>query len=146
VKNVWDKVRGLIGYFDLDPNRALDIVLDVFSMHLASHHTFFLALLRQSHWCRSSSEVSNIQEVAKEGLSFTDILRHAEDRKPSESETEKIPVCAQVMGFKFVFYQVRFILLPFSGNVTGELGAKGINTPLAVDDSRIDDKGGSHDT
>ena len=38
----WERVVGLVGYFDLDPNRALDIILDVFSVHLATHYSFFL--------------------------------------------------------------------------------------------------------
>ena len=41
----WERALGLIGYFDLDPNRALDIILDVSSVHLATHYSFFLSLL-----------------------------------------------------------------------------------------------------
>ncbi|KZS97683.1 hypothetical protein SISNIDRAFT_481583 [Sistotremastrum niveocremeum HHB9708] len=48
----WSKLISLIGYFDLDPNRALDLTLDIFSIHIASHYAFFLALLRCSPWCR----------------------------------------------------------------------------------------------
>jgi len=43
-RQVWERVVSLIGHFDLDPNRALDILLDVFSTHLATHYTFFLSL------------------------------------------------------------------------------------------------------
>src|SRR6266571_5009390 len=50
---VWEKVISLIGYFDLDPNRALDIILDVLSQHLTTHYSFFLALLSFSPWAGS---------------------------------------------------------------------------------------------
>src|SRR4051812_29239474 len=50
---VWEKVISLIGYFDSDPNRALDVILDVLSQHLTTHYTFFLALLSFSPWSGS---------------------------------------------------------------------------------------------
>ncbi|KAG1761166.1 hypothetical protein EDD22DRAFT_986593, partial [Suillus occidentalis] len=39
------KVISLIGHFDLDLNRALGIILDVLLVNVATHYTFFLALL-----------------------------------------------------------------------------------------------------
>ncbi|TFY81790.1 hypothetical protein EWM64_g2223 [Hericium alpestre] len=45
VRPVWERVVSLIGYFDLDPNRALDVILDVFSVHLTTHWSFFIVLL-----------------------------------------------------------------------------------------------------
>ncbi|KAJ3511095.1 hypothetical protein NMY22_g15763 [Coprinellus aureogranulatus] len=47
---VWEKVISLTGYSDLDPNRAPDIILDVLSTHLATHYSFFLALLSCPPW------------------------------------------------------------------------------------------------
>jgi len=40
-----ESYASLNGYFDLVPNRALDIILDVLSQHLATHYTFPLTLL-----------------------------------------------------------------------------------------------------
>jgi THO complex subunit 2 len=64
-QNTWRKVLGLIGYFDLDPNRALDIVIDVFAVHVTNHYAFFLALLRASPWCRTV-ESNDTQRDAQE--------------------------------------------------------------------------------
>ena len=52
----WERALGLIGYFDLDPNRALDIILDVFSIHLATHHAFFISLLSFYHASQPSPQ------------------------------------------------------------------------------------------
>jgi THO complex subunit 2 len=49
----WNKIVSLIGYFDLDPNRALDIILDLFSSHVQANHVFFLELIRCSPWTRA---------------------------------------------------------------------------------------------
>jgi THO complex subunit 2 len=37
-------IRSIIGYFNLDPNRVLDVILDSFEMHLDSHE-FFVELV-----------------------------------------------------------------------------------------------------
>ena len=38
-------VQSIIGYFNLDPNRVLDVILDSFECHL-DRHEFYVALLR----------------------------------------------------------------------------------------------------
>src|SRR5579862_5283459 len=43
-------VNALIGYFELDPNRVLDNVLDVCSQNLLSHSKFILSFLHHSPW------------------------------------------------------------------------------------------------
>jgi THO complex subunit 2 len=101
-KIAWKKVLGLIGYFDLDPNRALDIVLDMFISHVATHHAFFLALLRHSPWCRSARR--NEPSASMEGLAFEQILQAHEEF--SCREGNESPICAQIIGFKFAHYQV----------------------------------------
>ena len=101
-KVAWEKVLGLIGYFDLDPNRALDIVLDMFISHVTTHYAFFLALLRQSPWCRSAQRNETARSM--EGLTFEQILRAREEF--TCDETGSSPICAQVFGFKFAYYQV----------------------------------------
>ncbi|KAJ3060344.1 THO complex subunit 2, partial [Quaeritorhiza haematococci] len=50
VQLVLRNVKGLIGYFDLDPNRVLDIILDVFVGNLLDHWDFFVELLEASQW------------------------------------------------------------------------------------------------
>lgn len=121
----WEKVVSLIGYFDLDPNRTLDVILDLFFVHCWSHHAFFLELLRCTGWTRAKvvesdgGEEMEMDEKEKEkgkgryvGMALDDILRVAElGTDGMEPDLGPTPVCAQVLGFKFAHYQVsRFCL------------------------------------
>ncbi|PFH52601.1 hypothetical protein AMATHDRAFT_74079 [Amanita thiersii Skay4041] len=107
VRPVWERVISLIGYFDLDPNRALDIILDVFSMHLATHYTFFLTLLSFSPWRGSfehSEDISiDLPPGCFQGKNLDEILSLA-DCKPRGSAANTSRVLAQVLGFKFSYY------------------------------------------
>lgn len=119
-KSAWKKVLGLIGYFDLDPNRALDIVLDLFVSHAPSHHTFFLALLRHSPWCRNSVKRSlyddkhDVGASNSAGQNFEQILLMNEEYVEKENDGLATPLCAQIMGFKFAHYQVSKARWPLS--------------------------------
>lgn len=118
---VWEKVISLIGYFDLDPNRALDIILDILSQHLTSHYSFFLALLSFSPWSGSYRRAPPEDDAANmkidlpaggfRGKSLDAVLTLAESNSmSSDMNTRKAGarVLAQVLGFKFNYYQVRF--------------------------------------
>ncbi|TVY83037.1 THO complex subunit [Lachnellula suecica] len=50
VEVAFERVKGLIGTFDLDVGRVLDITLDVFAAVLIKHFRFFIKLLRASSW------------------------------------------------------------------------------------------------
>jgi THO complex subunit 2 len=50
VEDAFERVKGLIGTFDLDVGRVLDITLDVFAAVLIKHYRFFIKLLRVSSW------------------------------------------------------------------------------------------------
>jgi THO complex subunit 2 len=119
---VWEHVLSLIGYFDLDPNRALDVILDVFSLHVTAHWSFFLALLSLSPWKGDSDgmfwdseEEKKIEVKAIKGLykdrTLDEVLRMAEGERsralPNSGESLKPKVMAQVLGFKFRHYQVK---------------------------------------
>ncbi|KAI5124799.1 hypothetical protein M0805_005432 [Coniferiporia weirii] len=118
----WERVVSLVGYFDLDPNRALDVILDVFSANIATHWQFFLALLACSPWAGECLQMRDWErqdgmKVDPEpnqyrGRSLDDILLLAEhsakgpDTPPSKLKTNGKPkVLAQVLGFKFSHYQ-----------------------------------------
>lgn len=115
---VWEKVISLIGYFDLDPNRALDIILDILSTHLATHYSFFLALLSYSPWAghRRNTTGSDTdlpivvdpRPPSYQGMTLDEILATTEAKaQPAEGSTrDGSRVLAQVLGFKFAFYQV----------------------------------------
>lgn len=120
----------IIGYFDLDPNRALDLILDLFSVNLMTHWSFFLVLLGLSPW-KGHSSVSVETKKGKESSNLNgDVEMEAEEKVSpykgktldevlSIAEGENSPkvlptpkgsnprVLAQVLGFKFRHYQVR---------------------------------------
>ena len=58
VEEAFEKVKGLIGTFDLDVGRVLDITLDVFAAVLIKHYRFFIKLLRVSSWWPRESEIA----------------------------------------------------------------------------------------
>ncbi|KAI0406233.1 transcription factor/nuclear export subunit protein 2-domain-containing protein [Xylaria palmicola] len=46
----WERIKALIGTFDLDVGRVLDVVIDVFSATMLRNLIFFTRLLRISSW------------------------------------------------------------------------------------------------
>lgn len=50
VSATYQRVNALIGAFDLDIGRVLDVTLDVFANLLVKHHRFFVKFLRSSAW------------------------------------------------------------------------------------------------
>jgi THO complex subunit 2 len=50
VQASWERIKGLIGTFDLDVGRVLDVVIDVFSATMLRNLMFFTRLLRISSW------------------------------------------------------------------------------------------------
>ncbi|KAJ3196805.1 THO complex subunit 2 [Irineochytrium annulatum] len=85
VAHVLENITSLIGYFDLNPNKVLDVVLDIFIANVTDHWDFFIELLEASCWCGRSVSRRLGNEEAK-------------DLKGERS------VCGQVLGFKFDYY------------------------------------------
>jgi THO complex subunit 2 len=126
-QETWTRVVALVGVFDLDPNRAVDIFLDCFETHLTSHWAFFLELLRCSPWSRSKPHGSDgLQETADEqtmdvdaepdweGLTMDEVLIKAEGIPFEMAEDPFTPQgsqCGQILGFKFAYYQVSVVVL-----------------------------------
>ena len=121
----WERIVSVIGYFDLDPNRSLDIVLDIFSTNIINHWQFFLALLAQSPWCGRAADIADWDAededmkvdpaiMDRRGKSFLQILRDTEELARGSAPLKKgregrsSHVLAQVLGFKFSHYQVCF--------------------------------------
>ena len=50
VQETFERVKALIGAFDLDVGRVLDVVLDVFASVLVKQNRFYVKLLRMSSW------------------------------------------------------------------------------------------------
>lgn len=96
-----ENIKGLIGYFDLDPIRTLDIILDVFADNVLYHHVFFRELLKASPWAPK-------KELAQANGYHTESL--LPDGSMGSSTTGS-SVCAQILGFKFAWYNVSVSLI-----------------------------------
>ncbi|KAK7704838.1 THO2 plays a role in transcriptional elongation [Diaporthe eres] len=60
IQNAFERVKGLIGTFDLDVGRVLDVTLDVFASVLIKQNRFFVKFLRiSSWWPRGHAKSSN---------------------------------------------------------------------------------------
>lgn len=117
--STWEKAISIIGYFDLDPNRALDVILDILSVNIMTQYAFFLQLLRVSPWAPVESPSADAQDSSMsvdaeaptslyDGKSFGEVLRLAEGKQVLQPpERNGTCVLAQVLGFKFGYYQVR---------------------------------------
>lgn len=68
VEDTFERVKGLIGAFDLDVGRVLDITLDVFAAVLIKHFRFFIKFLRVSSWWPRSIEIDGIPVSDCSGL------------------------------------------------------------------------------
>ena len=106
----WQKLVTIIGYFDLDPVRVLDIILDAFSSHVVTHWSFFLPLLHLSPWKREplprkAGQSNNPKPPSYCDMSFDEILATAEGVEPGPIP-EDVNTCANLLGFKFKYYQV----------------------------------------
>lgn len=76
-------IESLVGYFDLDPLRSLDILLDTGATNLPDHAEFFLEILENSPWWpRTLAKPTSIQEIGNGGNQ----------------------AAAQLLGFKFKCY------------------------------------------
>lgn len=95
------------GVFDLDSDRALDIILDVFSDYIVTHHEFFLDFLRISPWAPKKSasletmDVDDQPSSTKSGKARETLLDNSLDGDKGSS------LIAQILGFKYKYYQVR---------------------------------------
>lgn len=57
----FERVNALIGMFDLDVGRVLDVTLDVFANLLVKHHKFFTKYLRVSTWWPTQLGLDNVE-------------------------------------------------------------------------------------
>jgi len=60
VENAFENIKALVGAFDLDAGRVLDVLLDVFASLLVKHYRFFVKLLRASSWWPQDQALGNL--------------------------------------------------------------------------------------
>ncbi|KAJ2795898.1 THO2 plays a role in transcriptional elongation, partial [Coemansia furcata] len=63
-------VNRLIGVFNIDPNRALDIILDCFMSSVRFYWAFYIALLDASPWCQSPADSLKVAQLVGWRLQF----------------------------------------------------------------------------
>ncbi|TKY88304.1 hypothetical protein EX895_002656 [Sporisorium graminicola] len=97
---VMNNVQALIGYFDLDANRVLDVILDLFATEVMRHYPFFLALLADSPWANSST--ASTSPSASNGTGSKHLFGGLDLDLSSDSGDR---ICAQLLGFKFAHYR-----------------------------------------
>ncbi|KZT54519.1 hypothetical protein CALCODRAFT_485477 [Calocera cornea HHB12733] len=112
----WPRVVSLIGFFDLDPHRVLDLIFDVMESTVVTRWQWFLELLREAGWARRRPEGGKGKEKEStelprewiapsmfEGKTLEEILRETETCDPLETsaEVKVMDVPAQLLGFKF---------------------------------------------
>jgi THO complex subunit 2 len=51
VKDTLNNIASLVGYFNLEPNRVLDILLDIFAYNIVYYLDYYTALFEASPWC-----------------------------------------------------------------------------------------------
>ncbi|KAI0172070.1 hypothetical protein GGR52DRAFT_453901 [Hypoxylon sp. FL1284] len=93
VQACWERVKGLIGTFDLDVGRVLDVVIDVFSATMLRNIVFFSRFLRISSWW-PRNQVEHSEKVFAGGLPKWALPKN-ETASPEELKSELIEQCYQ---------------------------------------------------
>ncbi|KAJ2879370.1 THO2 plays a role in transcriptional elongation, partial [Coemansia aciculifera] len=70
IQNLLVDISRLIGVFNLDPNRALDIILDCFMSSVRFYWAFYIALLDASPWCQSQADSLKVAQLVGWKLQF----------------------------------------------------------------------------
>lgn len=99
-------IENLVGHYNLDPNRVLDILVSILSNNFVSNHRFVIELLKSSHWwpkteSDSTTSLSNLSIGGSETGSKIIGLRLLMCRKDRDlPETFKILIgCLIKEGF-----------------------------------------------
>jgi THO complex subunit 2 len=120
-----ERVKGLIGAFELDPGRVLDILLDTAACTVVSNARFFVRLLKCSAWWPQQLQhlIEDDTPKSKEEKEREKEEKEAEKERQDREFFDKLgsegisaffetlekgtgnKVAAQLLGFKFRYYQ-----------------------------------------
>ncbi|KAF0540285.1 THO complex subunit 2 isoform X4 [Gigaspora margarita] len=84
-QSILEAIQTLIGFFNLDPNRVLDLILDIFIVNVKIHYEFFIQLLKNSPWLPDPMDVM--------------------ENHDEWSDDKGNPICAQLLGIKYTRYE-----------------------------------------
>lgn len=66
VEDTFERVKAMIGAFDMDVGRVLDVTLDVFAALLVKQFRFFVKLLRASSWWPKEDSVQTLEGAQRQ--------------------------------------------------------------------------------
>ena len=109
VEDTFERVKGMIGAFDLDVGRVLDVTLDVFAALLVKQYRFFVKYLRASSWWPQDSSTTS-QSLAAARLETLPrwALPGASIRATTEEEKAEV-TCQRSQRDKLFWERVREI-------------------------------------
>ncbi|KAH0562451.1 hypothetical protein GP486_002854 [Trichoglossum hirsutum] len=94
VRESFERVKALVGAFDLDVGRVLDVTLDVFAAVLVKQFRFFVKLLRASSWW---PQANHFESVELFGQTFETLPKWALPGSGGWSTTEEDREILEVM-------------------------------------------------
>ncbi|KAL8960243.1 MAG: hypothetical protein Q9193_003018 [Seirophora villosa] len=100
VEETFERVKGMVGAFDLDVGRVLDVTLDVFAAVLVKQYRFFVKYLRVSSWWPQDKS-SEDRAVHGLGTLPTWALPGAAGRPTSDDEKAAIAIARDERDKKF---------------------------------------------
>ena len=99
VEDTFERVKGMIGTFDLDVGRVLDVTLDVFAAVLVKQYRFFVKYLRISSWWPEQEApdgsdltrfgLNRLPKWALPGVSGWSVMNEEEKEKLSSARNER---------------------------------------------------------
>ncbi|TPX32701.1 hypothetical protein SmJEL517_g04207 [Synchytrium microbalum] len=105
VASMLKNIKAIIGYFYLDPNRVLDIILDVFAMDVKDQWDFFLELLLASPWKRRTPVPEPPKQLEPQKTEESEKKDPAKpDKGKNDAKQPERDRIAQILGFKFLHY------------------------------------------
>ncbi|KAF9891001.1 hypothetical protein FE257_005258 [Aspergillus nanangensis] len=66
VEDTFERVKAMIGAFDMDVGRVLDVTLDVFAAVLVKQYRFFVKLLRVSSWWPQEDIFRSVEDSSRD--------------------------------------------------------------------------------
>ncbi|KTW25881.1 hypothetical protein T552_03155 [Pneumocystis carinii B80] len=107
IKQIFDNIISLIGFFDLDSNKVLDILLTIASQNLVHHWKIFIELFSISSWWGFAKSYFNLKDITsfEKRKKLDDILE-----KGFQTLFDDIHCCSgskvasQLLGFKLKNY------------------------------------------
>jgi THO complex subunit 2 len=113
-KALWRECLAIIGWYDLSPQRIVDLLLDAFCQRIATHWRFYLDVLEVSPWAKRNTTPSGTTADEPEDGSGPLADIDTEVNIPSTVTTEFMSqvnsetgnkILTQTLGFKFAFHQ-----------------------------------------